>query len=185
VTSKTDAPQRAITAQPDLNEQVEAGFTYDRTLQRVPDRETGPWLLVTYWQELDGRRECVGMKLTSIATAEEADDPPGLEMPRDGQVLTTSLLRDLRLSEQIQNARAAFEQLGRREPEKPAGLRQSTWERLQLAARIYREAFAGNGKPTSAVAAHFGLSVGGASNLVSRARDVGLLPPTSRGASHG
>lgn len=68
---------------------------------------------------------------------------------------------------------------------RPAGLRESTFERLKEAARIYQEAFAAGGKPTTAVAEHYGLTVGGASNLVSRARDIGLLPPTTRGGAQG
>lgn len=186
MTSKTRTPQRAAPALAELDEPDDAGQGYERSWRRVPDPD-GAWMLTMYWQDIDGRRECVGMKLVSIATAEEANGPPGMEMPAVGQVLTPGLVRDLKIGEQIRDVRAHHERLfgGGRPAVRPPGLRQSTFERLQLVAKIYREAFAADGKPTTAVAEHFGLTVGGASSLVSRARDIGLIPPTSRGASQG
>lgn len=161
------------------------GFTEAQmTFHRWPD-EDGPWMLRLYWQTIDGRPECVGMKLSSMATrAENRQVPPHLQMPATGIPLTTGVVRDVKLGEQI-NAGRKMVTPGR-EVIRPPGLRESTFERLKEAARIYREAFtSGGGKPTTAVAEHFGLTVGGASSLVSRARDIGLLPPTSKGASQG
>ncbi len=159
------------------------------THQRVPDAD-GAWVLTMYWQEIDGRRECVGMKLVSVKTRGETDEPepPGItELPDVGQVLTPGLVRDLKIGERIRADRAAFARIAETfaAVSRPPSLRQSTFERLETVARIYREAYAAGGKPTTAVAEHFGLTVGGASNLVSRARDIGLIPPTSRGASQG
>lgn len=186
MTSKTRTPQRAMPALAESDEPDHGEVGLVVTQQRVPDADSGPWMLTMYWQTIDGRRECVGMKVASFKTrAEAAEEPPGMEMPEVGQVLTPGLVRDLKIGERLREARASFERFERTVATKPPGLRQSTYERLQLVARIYREAYAADGKPTSAVAAHFGLSVGGASNLVSRARDVGLIPPTSRGASAG
>ncbi|GAA2347204.1 hypothetical protein GCM10010170_034570 [Dactylosporangium salmoneum] len=156
------------------------------TFQRFPDEEQGPWMLRLYWQQIDGRTECVGMKLSSMASpAENRAVPPHLQMPTVGVPLPLTLVRDLKLGEIIRAERERLDAGQVVAPAKPPSLRQSTWERLQEAATIYRAAYATSGKPTSAVADHFGLTVGGASNLVSRARELGLLPPTSRGASQG
>jgi hypothetical protein len=57
--------------------------------------------------------------------------------------------------------------------------------RLKVAADIYQQARRDNKPPTKAVAEHFGITPGGASNLVARARAAGLLPPTSRGVAVG
>jgi hypothetical protein len=66
-----------------------------------------------------------------------------------------------------------------------AGLRRSTRERLEEVARVYREAFAANQPPAKAVEERLGLTQGRASSLIARAREVGMLPPTSRGAPQG
>lgn len=156
--------------------------------RRYPDRN-GPWMLCMYFQDVDGRPECVGLKLTSMATAEENREvPTPLQMPEMGIPLTPGLIRELKLGERIRDARTSLDfTLGGAPPAavRPPGMRESTYRRLQEAADVYRAAFAAGGKPTTAVAEHFRLTVGGASNLVSRARELGLLPPTSQGASHG
>jgi hypothetical protein len=188
---KTQHPPAEPTRRPPVVEQdldgaeFEDAFTEAQmTFHRWPD-EDGPWMLRLYWQTIDGRPECVGMKLSSMATrAENRHVPPHLQMPATGVPLTTGIIRDMKLGERISSGRKAVSP-GRREVQRPVGLRESTFERLKEAARIYQEAFAAGGKPTTAVAEHYGLTVGGASNLVSRARDIGLLPPTSRGSSQG
>lgn len=155
---------------------------------RYPDAD-GPWMLCLYFQDIDGRTECVGLKLTSMATTDENRAvPPPLQMPELGIPLNPGLIRELKLGERIRDARVSIDRplLGSAPAvTRPPGMRESTYRRLQEAAGVYRAAFAAGGKPTTAVAEHFGLTVGGASNLVSRARELGLLPPTSQGASHG
>lgn len=183
-TRAAQPPAPAELAQPDHD-----GPSLTLTHQRVPDAD-GAWVLTMYWQTVDGRQECVGMKLVSVKTRGETDEPepPGFtDLPNVGEPLTPGLVRELKIGERIRADRAAFAKLAETfaAASRPPALRQSTWERLQLVARIYREAYAAGGKPTTAVAEHFGLTVGGASNLVSRARDIGLIPPTSRGASQG
>ncbi len=180
-------PASAVTprAAPDFDEdEVDGEFGDTTTYHRYPDEKDGPWMLQLYWQQIDGRPECVGMKLSSMAgRSENRKVPPPLQMPERGIPLTTGIIRDVKIGEIMRGDR---EHLTRRtEVVRPAGLRESTFLRLQETARIYREAFAAGGKPTTAVAEHFGLTVGGASSLVSRARDLGLLPPTTRGASQG
>ncbi|GAA0719518.1 hypothetical protein Drose_05835 [Dactylosporangium roseum] len=155
------------------------------TFQRYPD-DNGPWMLRMYWQTIDGRRECVGIKLSSMATrAENRAVPPPLQMPATGVPLTPGIVRELRIGDLIRAERERLDETRDAPAVRPAGLRESTWRRLQEVAAIYRAAYSAGGKPTTAVAERFGLTVGGASSLVSRARDVGLLPPTSRGASQG
>jgi hypothetical protein len=178
------APAVTPAAPPDLDDEIDGEFGDVTTVHRYPDDKDGPWMLQLYWQTIDGRPECVGMKLSSMAgRSENRKVPPFYRMPERGIPLTTGIIRDVKIGEVM---RADRERLtSRTEVVRPAGLRESTFQRLQEAARIYREAFASTGKPTTAVAEHFGLTVGGASNLVSRARELGLLPPTSRGASQG
>jgi hypothetical protein len=144
--------------------------------QRLPDTEdwwpdatSGPWVLTLAWQVIDGRPECVGMSLEHTA---DPSAPP---------VLTAATLKELRIAEKIAMARAQMAPA----VEATRGLRASTANRLREAAAIYLVAYDRGEPPTKAVATHFGITTGGASNLVSRARSVGLLPPTSRGVAVG
>lgn len=138
------------------------------------------------WQVIDGRRECVGLNISSMATpAENRAVPPFLQMPDEGVPLTPGVVRDLKVGELIRSERERQDKQWGTPVVRPPGLRESTFKRLQEAAVIYRAAYSSGDKPTTAVAEHFGLTVGGASNLVSRARELGLLPPTSRGAPQG
>lgn len=185
----TAAPQRASRKARTAGAEIQFDPAEVRTsYRRYPDKD-GPWMLQIYFQDIDGRPECVGLKLSSMATADENREvPPPLQMPAMGIPLTPGLIRELKLGEQIRDAQASMGfGLNGVAPaaSRPPGMRDSTYRRLQEAADVYRAAFAAGGKPTTAVAGHFGLTVGGASNLVSRARELGLLPPTSQGASHG
>ncbi len=88
-----------------------------------------------------------------------------------------TLLRQVPLGDLIAADRAAMAP----PVEATGGMRTSAAERLRLAAEVYRLAAAEGEKPTKAVAEFFGISSGGASNLVARVRSAGLLPPTSPG----
>lgn len=137
------------------------------TRHRWPEPD-GPWLVTLAWAVVDGRPECVGLDVR------QADGAGHL-------VLTTSILmRQLPIAEWIAADRA--EMMPR--PASTAGLRQSTVDRLTEAAEVYRAAVQDRRPPVKAVEAHFGLSKGGASNLITRARQVGLLPPTSPGVAN-
>lgn len=138
------------------------------TRRRWPDEAVGPWTLTLLWRVIDGRPECVGLVL-----AHEG----GSQSP----VLTGSALRALRLPEIVAAERAQMLPL---RPQVGA-MRKSTADRLRAAADIYRTALGEGRKPTKAVAEHFGITPGGASNLISRARTAGLLPPTSAGVPMG
>ncbi|MFG2046058.1 hypothetical protein ACGFIW_01340 [Micromonospora sp. NPDC048935] len=134
------------------------------TQHQWPDPEDGPWLATLAWQVIDGRPECTGLTLAA-----------------DGRMLTASVVRKIPVADWIAEDRA------RLAPTQPAigGLRASTVERLKTAAEVYQRAKSEGLPPTKAVAAHYGISHGGASNLISRARSAGLLPPTSPGVSTG
>lgn len=126
------------------------------------------------WQIVDGRPECVGLHLTSTGQPEQ----PALGVP-----VTFGLVRDTKFTELIRRDRAAIVD-EHAPPPAPTLMRRSARARLEETARIYREAYAAGLPPTQAVADHFGITRGGASSLVARAREAGLLPPTSPGASH-
>ncbi|MBF9135180.1 hypothetical protein I0C86_40590 [Plantactinospora sp. S1510] len=64
-------------------------------------------------------------------------------------------------------------------------MRASKRARYERVAEIYRAALRGGGQPAQAVAEAEGLSRGGASALISRVREAGLLPPTSAGVALG
>lgn len=146
--------------------QLPEGHALPDTEHYFPDPADGPWLLTLNWRVTDGRPECSGIALRPTAGA-----PVDL-------VLTASTLKALRIAEKIAADRRRV-----LPPVVPTtvGLRRSTVERLQTAANVYQAARGRNEPPTKAVAEHFGITQGGASNLVARARAVGLLPPTSPG----
>jgi hypothetical protein len=129
-----------------------------------PSPTVGPWTVTLKWQRVDGRPECVGV---AIATA----------FPE--VLVTASILRKLPLADWIAEDRSALA------PQVPAigGLRKSTAERLTAVAKLYEQAVQDGKPPTKAVAEHYGITPGGAANLVSRARAHGLLPPTSPGVA--
>jgi hypothetical protein len=125
----------------------------------------GPWIATLTWQFINGRPECTGLAVASTT----------------GTILTASVLRRLPVADWIAEDRAKMA------PQTPAtgGLRKSTVERLTAVAEIYEQAVRDGKPPTKAVAEHYDISHGGASNLVSRARAHGLLPPTSPGVAVG
>lgn len=149
---------------------VREGDELPPTRRRWPDDAAGPWNLVLLWQQIDGRPECIGLRLEAPVTVGEP-----------APVLTGAVLRRLRLPEIVAADRAKMM------PAVPqaAMMRTSTAARLKLAAEIYRSAIEDGHPPTKAVAEHFEITAGGASNLISRARAAGFLPPTSAGVPMG
>jgi hypothetical protein len=126
------------------------------------------------WAMVDGRPECVGVTVISYATGSGKTE----SLLR---VLNSSLLRQVPLADFIAEDRAEMSP----PVEATAGMRKSAADRLREAAEVYHAAVRDKNPPTKAVAAHFGISSGGASNLVARARAAGLLPPTSPGKAAG
>lgn len=136
------------------------------TEHRYPDSTAGPWVLTLQWQVLDGLPECVGVTLTS--------DPP--------QRLTDTVLRGLNVSRWTAADRA---RMITPQAASSTSMRASKRARYERVAEIYRAALRGGGQPAQAVAEAEGLSRGGASALISRVREAGLLPPTSAGVALG
>ncbi len=142
------------------------------TFRLWPDQDKGPWSVTIEWAVVDGRPECIGY---AVRRAERLRPPL--------EPLTASAARAVKLAEIIAEDRAGMSAITRAEP--GVGLRRSTAGRFQEAADIYQAAIRAGLRPTKAVAEHFGISQGNASNLVARARAAGFLPPTSAGVPMG
>lgn len=141
------------------------------TEHRYPDSDTGPWLLTLTWQMIDGLPECVDVRVR------------GLNSPRP---ITDAAIRKINVSQRIARDRARMMVGQLPAVTRPARMRESTFERLKLAARTYQEALAaGSRTPNRAVQELLGVSQGYAGNLVFKAREIGLLPPTSSGVAIG
>lgn len=147
----------------------------EETRRRWPDPETGPYLLTLRWVRVAGRPKLAGVHV-------DLDD-------LQGPPVTTSTLRDLKLGEIMVEDReklpyqAAIQQLTEPLSVKVAGLRPATVRRLHRAAEIYVAAWRVGEPPTKAVEQEMNLTPAAAANLVRRAREVGLLPPTTPGRS--
>jgi hypothetical protein len=150
----------------------------EQTERRWPDPDEGPYLLTIYWRRRPyGRLDPIG--LTLLPEWVNAAEPP---------TLLASLLRELRLAEIAAEDRETLPHVpaGPREPEEVIeGMRPATVRRLHRAADLYQEAFAAGDPPTRAVAVAMNLTAPAAANLVRRAREAGLLPPTSAGVPQG
>lgn len=152
------------------------------TVHLWPDRQAGPWLLELRWRVIDGRPECIGLRLASGDTFRDliAEDWE----PGDGQPVTASLVRLLGIPAHIATDRAAMTE-ALTEPIPTPGMRRSTIARFQRTAEVYRHALAEGHKPVAAVAEAFGITSSSAANLVARARAAGFLPPASPGVPVG
>lgn len=160
-----------------------------------PDPDTGPWLLTFHWQVIAGRAECVGLDIASALPAETIRQRYAdlATLPDIGQPIRTTTLRDLKLSELLHEERVHAAHLAvtvlddaetARTYQTP-NMRPATRRRLELVAQVYRAAHAAGERPVRAVADRLKISPGAASNLVLRARAVGLLPPAEAGKPQG
>lgn len=138
-----------------------------RTEHAWPDPQAGPFKITLRWSEIDGRPECVEVSV-------KLEQDPARAIP-------VTVLRQIPLGDFISVDRAALAP----PVEATGGMRRSAADRLRVAADVYEAALMAGLKPTKAVAEHFGISSGGASNLVARVRAAGLLPPTSPGKAAG
>lgn len=146
---------------------------YDEVTERLwPDPQRGPWELVLLWERRNGRPEPVGMKLLPTSSGEVV------------ATLQTSTIRNLKIAEIAAEER---ERLAYVAPEPPSaeerieGMRESTVRRLRRVAEIYKDAWQAGENPTKAVSRRMNITAPAAGNLVKRARDAGLLPPTTAG----
>lgn len=147
-------------------------------MHRWPDRTAGPWVVELVWRILDGRPECVGLRLASTDVFDDLDSEGG------GEPVTAALIRLLGIPALIAADRAAMTP-AEREPQLPPSVRRSTADRFRKVAAVYRAALVEGNKPVATVAAEFGISQSSAANLVARARAAGFLPPASPGVATG
>ncbi len=146
----------------------------ETTERRWPDPESGPYRLTLMWTRVNGRPQVAGLHL----------DPIGDDAPQ----VTTSLMRDLKLAEIMIEDREQLKHIPQVKPDPELvieGMRPATVRRLQRAAEIYQTAWRAGERPTKEVGRRMNLTPAAAANLVRRAREVGLLPPTSAGSSQG
>jgi hypothetical protein len=163
-----------------------------------PDDRRGPWLIVVTWAGIRGRLEPVGLEIRGYR---EGDWPSVLPTRDQGPaILTTTTVRELPFATivaELRRQRAAqhadFIDFLAAQPENQAEADQEWLRRLKSAgtrrhaevaevAEVYRQAWEVTGlPPTRAVATHFGISQSAAAKRVSRARQAGYLPLTTRG----
>jgi hypothetical protein len=148
-----------------------------------PNPERGPLEIVIAYADVDGRWEPVGVQV--VAT--------------DLSPITAVALRSLPWGRISSEARPGPMRIQYSSPDEIGG-EPLTWghdygfskprrgrppeygpEHFAEVARVYREAYADNKAPTRAVARHFSVSHSAAGKWVARCRDLGLLPPTTRG----
>ena len=168
-----------------------------------PDERHGPWLIRVMWAPVEGRPECVGIEMRSYRETGEEWPPELPHWSEHPQVLTTTALRELPFATIIGELRREMAE-GDIEfygwlaslPEYRSLADQESLRRLRSAAarprgaaegryaevaEVYEKAWEDGQPPTRAVAAHFTISQSAAAKRVSRARQAGYLPLTTRG----
>jgi hypothetical protein len=164
-----------------------------------PDDRRGPWLIVVTWAGIEGRLEPVGLEIRGYR--EDGEDWPPMLPARDQgpPILTTTTVRELPFAtivadlrrEQARGHRDFIDFLAG-QPEYQSEADQASLRRLRSAgtrraaalaevARVYRQAWQDGQPPTRAVAGHFTISQSAAAKRVTRARQAGYLPLTTRG----
>lgn len=163
------------------------------------------WNFTIWWRLQHGKAVPVGLEMRTWATESELraydfakqDGPPAEDADVAFPVLDSKLLKTLPIGqiqtqaretlltmvdvgfidpEGIEPLRSVVDRL--RSPERGRGLGD---DHYQAVAEVYRLAVAEGVPPTKAVAEHFTVSKSAAAKKVSRARERGLLPPTTRG----
>lgn len=159
------------------------------------------WNITTEWAEIDGRAECVGVRIASFqpytgsgeGLIEAADF-------RDVVAIKSTTLRafpisvieearrrmarfplDERASDPVRRARDAFRAPRPRSLTGADGKPMPTAEALGEVARVYSDSWRAGADPTKTVAETFTLTRSAAAKRVARARDAGLLPKTKQG----
>lgn len=162
----------------------------------------GRWDLTLLWAEVDGRMECVGIEMYSTSRPWRlggkwvADTLPGSRGPVP---LTANILRALKIGQRVTKLRRGHRDVLRRiEETAPQDTAAQAGEELQLwtgrgrqpdygidhyqkVAQVYRDAWLQGKPPTKAVQSRFRVSYSYAAKKVQKARELGLLPPTTRG----
>jgi hypothetical protein len=174
-----------------------------------PDPGRGPLRIEVHLQPIDGRMECVGLLIGVLETHPEEGGPLDILPYGEPRRLKAEVLRQIRLPDLIESAMAMHEpslrDLAADDPagyiagyegipveaaelveaieqrSKPTGRKGHPPEHWIKVASVYRQAHSHHRPPTQAVADEFGVSKSTAAKYVARARDLELLPPTTRG----
>lgn len=164
------------------------------------DPRGGRWVVTLTWSTVEGRAECVGVRIVAA----------GVQAPGDAlQPLTSSIWRSFPVGQTIERQAAGWEdklkelvetggQISERWEEQLAAFRQHTGRRggrppdpdkgpdhFREVALCYAEAWRRRERPRQAVAKRWGISPSTASKWIARARDLGFLSPTSAGRAGG
>lgn len=122
------------------------------------------------------------MKLERVAVTPQPDGPlsEGFDVALDAVVVAGAPPEQIQMSGSANRSDLTPEELDEKRAQL-ARMRPATRKRLETAARMYRAAWRLNRNPTQAVVDGMNISPSAAANLISRARAVNLLPPTSSG----
>jgi hypothetical protein len=154
-----------------------------------PDDHGEPWQLTLTFVDVAGRTQLVGVAIAAV-------DDDGEPLVSAGQVrqdrsavepLTAEAIRKLPLGRIVRDAKTRLWDIvddlygAPRARRPPRPVRPSRWtdDELLEVARVYEAALADGVKPRRAVASRFHLSDDGASRVIRKARDAGVLgePP--------
>jgi hypothetical protein len=167
---------------------------------RWPKRE-GPYEVTLHLEWIEGRWECVGVDVRAAELNEDLGTPRPWEAPPliPPAIVTTSVLRSIPLAKLLEKHFVGMKSSSTGpdmdgtiytvEHDYTAGPRSHKGgrppkydpEHFAEVARIYREALGNRKTPTRAVARHFKTSHTAAAKWVAKARELGLLPKTTRG----
>lgn len=158
-----------------------------------PDPHEGPWALTLFFDEIDGRPECVGLSIRS-----DGDAVPLMGTNVRPQRLTTQVLRSIPFARAVRSARQALtwiwaeraagnlgkdgQGIAQRVAPKwqKRGRRDYGDEHYRNVAEVYTAAWKAGDAPTRAVAEWGQVSRSAAANWVSRCRHMGLLGQTEK-----
>ena len=150
------------------------------------------WVLTFRLKNVDGRTECVGMRIVSFADREPLTAqtmralPFARELERAGLV---RLARDERFKDLARRMGGRVPELGPAPllaSGKPRQRRKYTTGDYKRASTVYRELWkAGSKSPTRDMAEALGLRPDQAAKLIERCRSKGFLPQTDPGVARG
>ena len=178
-----------------------------RSIRGWPDEVKGPYRIEIHLAIIRGRLECVGLLIGHLAGWPPDEDPSKAKELAEPRPIPASLLRQISLPDLIgddflpiiladeaasdpaqwlegyqdtpQRAARALASLEARGARR--GRKGHPPEHFVEVAAVYRDAYRFRRPPTQAVADHWTVSKSTAAKWVAKARDRGLLPPTSRG----
>ncbi len=180
---------------------------------RWPDSQSGPWFVRAHWADIDGTPACVGVELwKGVQPTEDRTRYRAIRgAPQEGiggtdlRSIPIGRVLEALWSQQREECTSMLARVAERaaaggeegtadflrgfaariSTTSPAQVRRPWADRshFDAVAQVYREALRDRRAPTLAVAEHFTVSHSTAAKWARRARELGLLSPTSRGRS--